>query len=340
LTTGNKSGKYLISNSAWKGKIPEGIDQAITCETDLFFVVVRTQMMDVNDLENVKRIQGEYRLETLSAYLGPKSVWTPQTNDFPEWNEGDQFTSASFKYLDFMLGFREPVSEEIELMKRFARLGIGTGKGFDISRFDENIQQAIEEGVKEGFKEIEGFIGANSKDPLISAKIFGTRQFLQKSAAENFQLSEFYLLRAAAAHLGLYGNSGAEAIYPSYLSDSDGAPMNTGENSYTLTFQEDEIPPVKAFWSLTMYDAQTQLFIHNPLNRYLLNSNMKDEFVYGEGGSLTFYIQKDSPGPELESNWLPAPAGPFYAVLRLYGPEESALSGAWVNPPMKKVINH
>lgn len=339
LTTGNHSGKYLISNSTWKGKIPEGIDRAITCETDLFFVVVRTQMMDVNDLENVKRIQGEYKLESLSAYLGPKSIWTPQSKDFPQWNEGDQFTSASFKYLDFMLGYRQPLSDEIDIMKRFARLGIGTGKGFDMSSFDPDIQQAIEEGVKAGFKEIGGFIGANSKDPLLSAKIFGTREFLQKSARENFNLPDFYLLRAAAAQIGLYGNSGSEAIYPTYLTDSEGSPLNASSNNYTVTFQEDEIPPVRAFWSLSMYDGPTQLFIHNRLNRYLLNSNMKDDFVYGPDGSLTFYIQKDAPGAELEPNWLPAPDGPFYAVLRLYGPEESALSGAWVNPPVKKVIN-
>lgn len=337
LTTGNKSGKYLISNSSWKGKVPEGIDQAITCETDLFFVIVRTQMMDASDLDNVKRIQGEYKLESLSEYLGPKSIWTPQAQGFPEWNEGDQFTSASFKYLDFMLGFRETVTEEIELMKRLARLGIGSGKGFDMSRFDEDIQEAIEEGVKMGIKEIGEFVETYTKDPLVSAKIFGTRQFLQKSAAENYQLSEFYILRAAAADRGLYGNSGKEAIYPTYMSDSDGAPLNTGENSYTLTFQKGELPPVEAFWSLSMYDGLTQLFIHNPLERYLLNSNMIEEYVYGADGSLTFYIQKDSPGPELEPNWLPAPDGPFYTVLRLYGPEESALSGEWVNPAMVKV---
>lgn len=337
LTTGNNSGKYLITDPSWKGKTPEGVDQVISCETGLFFVVVRTQMMDKNDLENVKRIQGEYKLETLSAFLGNEAPEAVQTGDFPEWNEGDQFTSASFKYLDVMLGFLEPVSEEIELMQRFARLGIGTGQGFDISLFDEETQQAIEKGVKEGFKEIEGFIGSNTTDPLVSAKIFGTRQFLNNSATENYQLSEFFVLRAVAAHMGLYGNSGAEAIYPTYLTDSDGAPLNTSESTYTLTFQVDEIPPVKAFWSLTMYDGQTQLFIHNPLDRYLLNSNMKDDYVYGADGSLTIYVQKDSPGPELESNWLPAPDGPFYAVLRLYGPEESALSGDWVNPPMVKV---
>ncbi len=336
LTTGNKAGKYLIATHSWEGQTPEGIDSVIRCETGIFFVVVRTQLMDETDLENVQRIQGEYQLEPLSAYLGTEAPEPGHTEAFPEWNEGDQFTSASFKYLDVMLGLLEPVAEEMEMMRRFARLGIGTGQDFDIAQYSEEVQQAIEEGVQKGFKEIESFISTNTGDPLISAKIFGMREFLEKSARENYQLDQFYVLRAVAAHMGLYGNSGDEAIYPTYLADAEGAPLNGAENRYTITFQQDEIPPVKAFWSITMYDGQTQLFIHNPLDRYLLNSSMKEDFVYGDDGSLTLYIQKDSPGPALESNWLPAPGGPFYAVMRLYGPEETALNGEWVNPPMVK----
>ena len=336
LTSGNEAGKYLVAENTWKGKIPEGIDQVISCETGMFFVVVRTQMMDAKDLENVKGIQEEYKVEMLSSFLGNEVPEATQAEAFPEWKEGDQFTSASFKYLDVMLDNVEPVSEEIELMKRLARLGIGTGQGFDLDLFEKDIQEAIEEGVKEGFKEIEAFISTYAADPLVSAKIFGTREFLQNSAAENYQLSEFYVLRAVAAHMGLYGNSGNEAIYPTYLEDADGEALNTNTYNYTLTFQKDKFPPVKAFWSLTMYDGQTQLLIQNPLDRYLLNSNMMDDYVLGSDGSLTLYIQKESPGPELESNWLPAPDGPYYSVLRLYGPEESALSGDWVNPPLKK----
>ena len=183
---------------------------------------------------------------------------------------------------------------------------------------------------------MEAFIAAYTADPLVSAKIFGTREFLKNSASENYQLSDFYVLRAVAADRGLYGNSGNEAIYPTYMADADGDALNTSEKNYTLTFQKDELPPVKAFWSLSMYDGQTQLFIHNSLNRYLLNSNMMEDYVLGSDGSLTLYIQKESPGIELESNWLPAPDGPFYCVLRLYGPEASALSGDWVNPALVK----
>jgi hypothetical protein len=336
LTTGNSRGKYLVKKASWKGKVPDGIDQEISCETGLFFVVVRTQLMDASDLENVRRIQDEYKLEMLSAYLGGEAPEPAPAMDFPVWNEGDQFTSAAFTYLDFMLNFAAPVSDELLLRKRFGRLGIGNGQVFDLNRFDQEIQDAIEEGAQEGFKEMEAFIAAHTADPMVSAKIFGTRAFLKQSVEENFQLDDFYIPRAVAAHMGLYGNSGAEAIYPTYLLDAEGQPFNAAENNYTLTFQQGKLPPVKAFWSLTMYDGMTQLFIHNPLDRYLLNSSMMDDFVYGGDGSLTLYIQKDSPGPELESNWLPAPDGPFYSVLRLYGPEEAALNSEWINSPMVK----
>ena len=108
-------------------------------------------------------------------------------------------------------------------------------------------------------------------------------------------------------------------------------------NSYKIVFEADQLPPVSAFWSLTIYDGKTQLLIENPLNRYLLNSTMMDQFVIEDDGSLTFYIQKDSPKEALKSNWLPAPSGPFYCTMRLYGPEEAALNGEWVNPPLVKV---
>lgn len=336
LTTGNKSGKYLIVNENWKGEKPNGINDVIVCETDLFFVVVRTQLMNENDLGNVENIQSTYQLQTLSSYLGEKIPQAKETEIFPEWVEGNQFTATAFNYLDVMLKLAKPVESEIALRNKFALLGIGTDKGFDINSFSDEIQKAIEEGVKEGFNEMEKFIERNSTDPLISAKIFGTRDFLTQSARENYQLDNLYIPRAVAAHMGLYGNSGAEAIYPSYLMEAPGIPFNATENKYTLTFKKDELPPVKAFWSLSMYDGKTQLFINNPLNRYLLNSNNIEAYAYNDDGSLTLYIQKDSPGKKLENNWLPAPDGPFYCIMRLYGPKQTALAGEWVNPPMVK----
>ncbi len=337
LSTGNRAGHYLVQSADWDGEVPEGMDQVLTCETDLFFVVVRTQLMDPQDLDNVIRIQAQYGLQTLSEYTGSEASEVSGTIDFPLWNEGDQFTAAAFPYLDLMLKLVDPVAEESEMLERFARLGLGTEEGFSLASFDDELKKAIEEGVKEGFREMEQFIARYTSDPLISAKIFGTREFLAQSAKENFQLEDFYLPRAVAAHMGLYGNSGKEAIYPTYLKSPEGNPFNAAENPYTITFGKGELPPVKAFWSLTMYDGQTQLFIHNPLDRYLLNSHMLDDFILGPDGSLTLYIRKESPGPELEPNWLPAPNGPFYCIMRLYGPEDEVLRGEWMNPPMVRV---
>ena len=337
LTTGNEAGNYLIAGSGWSGVTPDGIDEVMYCETSLFFVVARTQLMDVNDLEKVKRIQSEYNLQSLHEFFGKEKPVTTSVDNFPVWNEGDQFTVASFNYIDMMLGLVNPPEEEKELMKRFAKIGLGTDDKFDINKFSPEVQEAIAKGVKEGFTELEAFIKKATADPLASAKIFGTREFLKESAKKNYDMNDFYMLRTAAAHTGLYGNSGAEAIYPTYFVDNEGQKLDASGNSYKIVFEEGQLPPVSAFWSLTMYDGKTQLLVENPLNRYLLNSTMMDQFVIEEDGSLSLYIQKDSPGKALETNWLPAPKGPFYLVLRLYGPEEAALMGEWVNPPLVKV---
>jgi hypothetical protein len=336
LSTGNKAGKYLIAPTSWEGDKPEGIIDVIRCESDLFFTIVRTQLMDENDLNKVEAIQDEYQIQLLSDYLGKESTIVENKKDWPAWNEGDQFTEASFKYVDVVLNLTEMIESETALREQFAKLGIGTSEPFNFESFDAAIQEAIKAGVKEGFAEMEAFIKEHGTHPLSSTRIFGSRAFLNKSANENYNLQTMFMPRAAAADRGLYGNSAAEALYPTYLVDADGKPLNAAANNYTITFGKNELPPVKSFWSFTMYDGKTQLLIDNPLNRYLLNSPMMDDFVMNEDGSLTLYMQKESPGKELEANWLPAPDGPFYAVMRLYGPKEEALSGEWLNPPMLK----
>jgi len=337
LTTGNSAGKYLIAGPGWKGEKPEGINEVINCETDFFFSVVRTQLFNPDDMKSVKAIQEAYDLEPLSVYLGGEALAPAPVIDFPEWKEGEQFNAGAFTYIDFMLNRVTPVDDEKELMKRFAKIGLGTDEAFDINTFSPEIAEAIKAGAEDGFKEIEAFIVKEVKDPLISAKVFGTRQFLKESALKNYSLPDFYVLRAVAAQAGLYGNSGAEALYPTYQTDKDQAPLDASKNNYTLTFRKDDLPPVKSFWSLSMYDGKTQLFVHNPLDRYLLNSSMMDRFSKEEDGSISLYLQKDAPGKDKEANWLPAPEGPFYVVMRLYGPEPDALEGKWMPPKVEKV---
>jgi len=336
LTSGNGAGSFLIAGPDWKGETPEGITEVIRSESGLVFNVVRTQLFGPDDLEKVKNIQAGYGLQLLSEYAKTDDPPTKPMPELPAWDEGAQFDGRFFYYLDLMMGFLEkPATGDEALWADLARLGIGTGDSFDFATLPAETQKALEAGVKEGFAEIEAFVAKNSSDPQMSAKLFGTRAFLEESAEKNFQLDRVDLLRSAAAHTGLYGNSGSEAIYPAYFTDAEGKPLDASANSYTMTFEKDALPPVKSFWSLTMYDGKTQLFIENQLERYVLNSTMAEQFTYADDGSLVLYISKESPGPDLESNWLPAPDGPFYAVMRLYGPEKEALEGgSWSPPPL------
>ena len=332
----NGPGNYLLTGPNWKGEVPEGITKVIPFETSFVFSIHRTQLFNPGDINKLKKIQDGYTIKPLSTFLGTEAPTLAGAIDAPVWENGTEFTAQSFKYLDFMLTLVKTPEAEQPLMQRFAKIGVGSNEQFDITKFSPEIQKALEEGAQAGLSAIKAFGQKESADPLASAKIFGTRAFLNKSAKENYNLSAFFIMRAVGAQLGIYGNSGAEATYPTYLADSEGKPFNASQNNYTLTFNKGELPPVNAFWSLTMYDGKTQLLIDNLLNRYLLNSPMMDDFVINKNGSLIIYVQKDSPGKELEANWLPAPDGPFYLVMRLYGPKKEALDGEWVAPPLIK----
>jgi len=340
VATGNVPGKYLLAGPDWRGEVPKGITKVISFETQFLFSIHRTQLFNPGDIDKVKKIQDAYLVEPLSTYLGTKTPSAAAVIDFPRWTEGAEFTIQSFDYFDFMLTLVKTPQEEQALMERFAKLGLGGEGKFDIKTFSPEIHKALEEGAKEGLSAIKEFAKKESVDPLASAKIFGTRAFLNISAKDNYNLDNLFILRATAAQMGIYGNSGEEAIYPTYLVDEQGTPLDGSQNKYTVIFKKGDFPPVTAFWSLTMYDGKTQLLIDNPLKRYLLNSPMMDQFVLGEDGSLTIYVQKDSPGKKLESNWLPAPDGPFYVVMRLYGPKSEALEGKWVAPKLLKVAKN
>ena len=160
---------------------------------------------------------------------------------------------------------------------------------------------------------------------LTSGALFGTREHLKNN----------YMYRMAAAKLGIYGNSEAEALYPIYSVDASGAPLDASKHRYALRFAPGELPPVNAFWSLTMYEMPQSLLVANPLNRYLINSPMLPQLKRDADGGITLYLQHASPGKQQEPNWLPAPAGPFMAVMRLYWPKEEAISGQWQRPPLE-----
>jgi hypothetical protein len=167
--------------------------------------------------------------------------------------------------------------------------------------------------------------GINS-GKLSSGDLFGTREFLRNN----------YVYRFVGAKLGIYGNSRDEAFYPTYFTDANGDTPDASQHRYELRFEKGQLPPAQAFWSLTMYDGKSQLLVANPLNRYLLNSTMLEQFRYGNDGSLTLYVQKDSPGKDKEANWLPAPDGPFYCIMRLYIPKPETFTGQWKQPKLRR----
>ena len=135
-----------------------------------------------------------------------------------------------------------------------------------------------------------------------------------------------------AAKVDLYGNSKEEALYPLYLTDAEGKPLDATQNKYVINFAADQLPPVNAFWSITMYDSKSRALVPNPINRYLINSPMLEDLKRNADGGLTLFVQHESPGEDKESNWLPAPAGAFYMVMRLYWPKPDALNGTWTPP--------
>ena len=158
----------------------------------------------------------------------------------------------------------------------------------------------------------------------------------RRSASARAALARDEALVPAAERLAAALNTAAEAIYPGALVDDGGAPL-TGGARYTYRFAPGQLPPVDAFWSLTMYELPASLLVANPIDRYLINSAMLPELITDADGGYTLYLQHESPDPQRQPNWLPAPAGPFLVALRLYLPQQSALEGRWAAPKPVRV---
>jgi hypothetical protein len=330
-TTGNGGGSYLVAGPSWKGEKPKGIDKVFRCETEFAFAIFRTQLYNPADIENVKRVQAGYKLQPLSAFL--KAPAPPAAPEI-KWPKIDKKLAESdpFAYLNFLLQFCPPVgSADVEkpLRAKFAKIGIEAGKPFALDKLTADQKAELEMGVTSGLEKIKKQVAELGKDEngWQVGSAFGDRTFFKGD----------WTLRAAAAMAGIYGNDAVEALYPLLATDSDGNKPDCSKKRYTLTFPKGQLPPANAFWSVTMYDGKTQLLIENPINRYLINSPMLPDLKKNEDGSLTLYIQKDSPGKEKESNWLPAPDGPIYVVMRLYWPKEEALNGKWKPPALTPV---
>jgi hypothetical protein len=328
-TTGNDGGSFLVVGPGWNGETPAGVKDVIRAETELLLVPFRTQVFSPGDIENVKAVQAGYNSQTLSAFLGQSAPAAAPSIDFitPLSPEAQKTSLEFFNILNFVLQFGPTHPSEVELMERFAKIGIGAGKTFDPDALSPEMKTAIEQGIADAWQALDGIEKEMEAGKVTSGDLFGTREHLQNN----------YLNRMLGAVWGIYGNSQEEAIYPTYTVDADGQKLDAADGRYTLSFAPGQLPPVKAFWSLTLYEMPASYLYPNPLDRYLLNSPMLPLFNKDADGGITFYIQPESPGAETEANWLPAPKGPFKLVMRLYGPKAEALNGTWTVPPLVKV---
>jgi len=327
--TGSLAGDYMVVGPDWKGEKPSGMKQVFHSTTQFSAAIFRTQLFKAADLPNVVKIQAGYKAQPLSAYLKqPPPSAAPAINFIKA--DPALVKENFFEYLDFVLQFAPSRPEEEAIREKLARIGIGPGKRFEMKDLSAEHKAAVLLGMKEGEDKIDKFIasgGANVNGWQVGS-FFGDSDFYKGD----------WLKRAAAAKAGIYGNSAIEAMYPQTRVTAAGETIDTSKHNYTITFAKGELPPVNAFWSVTMYDGKSQLLIENPINRYLINSPMLPGLKRNPDGSLTIYIQKNSPGKAKEANWLPAPDGTVYLVMRLYWPKDAPPSilppgeGTWKPP--------
>lgn len=326
--TGNDGGRFLVAGPGWDGVAPSGINKVFKSETELILAVYRTQLFNPGDIENVKKVQAGYIVQPLSAFFGQAAPPAAPVIDFtqPLTSEQQKTSLEFFNLLNFLLGFCPTHPSEHEWMARFASIGIGPGRTIDVSLLSPELKKAFEDGMADAWADLAGLRKRIDAGEVLPGDLFGTRAYLKNNT----------LFRMAAAVLGIFGNSKQEAMYPLYSVDAEGRPLD-GNHRYILHFNPGQLPPVNAFWSLTMYELPASLLVANPLDRYLLNSAMLPQFKRDADGGTTFYIQNETPGTDKESNWLPAPQGPFLMALRLYAPKAEALDGSWVRPSLLRV---
>ena len=278
------------------------------------WLIGRTQTNGTSDYDFVHSLQAQYTLTPLSAwgqeYAPPAEVPVDpsvDTQTAPVDQVAALTAQAFWTRFAELMKTNPPAEADAPMVEQLAQLGIVPGQSLDWDQLSSAEADALEAGMREGLAAIE----AAAKNPAVEIK---------NTWAMAYQLGSYgtnYLLRAGTAWLAPGANLPEDAIYPSTRMDSTGQPLN-GANRYVLHFEKDEIPPVEAFWSMTMYNDQ-QFLVSNPLDRYAIGD--RDELVFGPDGSLDIFIQHESPGADRESNWLPAPDDLFNLILRLYWPK-------------------
>ena len=318
-TTGTKAGNFAITGPGWTGTLPAGMTE-YKSPTNLVMIGGRTQANGPADYPAVNAIQKQYKVTPLSAwgkpYTPPAGVVNPGVDMSPPVEQVAKMSAATyFKTLAALLKASPPPPADAPMLAQLAKIGIVPGQDFDMSKLDPVVAKGLEKSVETAMAKLQ----ADAKE---TGKPVNGWNILPMNLAA---FGTDYGLRAVIALIGFGANIAADAVYPSAFVDADGKPLD-GANRYVLHFDKGQAPPANAFWSLTMYNAQS-FFVENPINRYNIAAWMP--LKYNKDGSLDIYIQRESPGKAKESNWLPAPEGEFSVTMRIYWPKPEALDGTW-----------
>jgi hypothetical protein len=327
-TTGTGEQHYALIPTGWSGALPDGV-LPVTAPTPTVWIIGRTQTNGPSDYDAVHRVQAGFVATPLAAWGQPSSpppfqpdptvdMTTPPLDQVESMSAVEFFTLGSE-----LMKIHAPHQTDFSVLSRSARIGLQVGETFDAGRLDGRTRSALEDVPK----------AAQDMMTEMVPHLARITNGWQMNTDTMGVYGNFYLKRAMVARMGLGANAPEDAIYPLLVADADGAPLS-GDHDYLCHFAPDELPPAGAFWSITMYDTHG-FQVANSLDRFAIGD--RDPLVYNADGSLDIQIQHASPGPEKESNWLPAPDGPLGVTMRIYAPAAEALDGRWNPPPVRRV---
>jgi hypothetical protein len=322
-STGTKAGNFIVTPPGWVGTLATGFTR-LAAPTPYVWIIGRTKTDGPPDYDAVHEIQAGYKITPLSLWGKapvPVTVKIDPTVDMktPPKTQIDTMPAAKyFTYAAELLKLHPPHLTDEPIIAQMKRIGIEPGKSFDFDKLDPTVQKALASAPAAG-QQLMAW-----KVPTVARVANGWSMNTDTMGV----YGNYYLKRAIVAQLGLGANLPEDAIYPLHLADDSGRPLD-GSHKYTIHFDKGSAPPAKAFWSVTLYDAEG-FQVGNVLNRFAVSSWMP--FKTNMDGSLDLYFQNESPGKDKEVNWLPAPKGPFNLTMRMYSPTSDALTGKW-NPP-------
>lgn len=326
--TAGTGGHFAIVGPGWHGELPAGV-RRIASPTDVGWILGRVQTNGPADFEAVRSIQAGMAAAPLSRWQKGDTTLEPGRVDpsvdmiTPPLDQALSMRAAEFfRVASILMQRNPPHASDAAMVLRLERLGFFVGMEFDLAAAPEPVRRSLDQAVVEAQARLlrRGMARRHHRQGWVLPAILGV-------------YGNEYLARAFTAYRGLGALPPTEALYPTALADADGNPLH-GSQRYRLHFAKDALPPVRAFWSLTMY-GEDQFFVANPIDRFAIGD--RDALSFNADGSLDLWMQHEMPTVDRQSNWLPAPAGPFTMNLRLYAPRPEAVDGAWNPPPIQRL---